>query len=133
MELEHEANRPVADVGEAGAVHPRELLAREDDRARGRHVERPDAVEERGLARARLAHQTDDLALEELEIDAAENLQGPPHVLERLVDVLRENQASALHHDSPTMRGRGSFRRPLIRSEARPPAAPSRRRAPGGS
>jgi hypothetical protein len=54
--------------------HPREVLAAEQDAARGRRGEAREAAAERGLARARFADDAERLAARELERDAGDRL-----------------------------------------------------------
>ena len=92
MELEDEADRPVSQVGQARARQRRQLLAGEANRARGRDVERADAVQEGGLSRAGRADDGEHLPFVDLEIDPLQDVEGSPHVLERLADVAGEDE-----------------------------------------
>jgi hypothetical protein len=60
--------RPVGGAGELGVA--------KEDPPLGRLVERPEDVEERRLARARGPEQHDHLALDELDVDAAQGMHG---------------------------------------------------------
>ena len=60
--LEHESDRAVADAGQLVGGEPGDVLAVEPVGARRRHVEAADHVHERRLARARRAHDRDELA-----------------------------------------------------------------------
>src|SRR5512144_1427481 len=92
MELEHEADGLVTYGRETGGVEGRQLFAREPDPAGRREVERPDAVQERALARAGLADDAEDLARVDVQVDATQDLERPSHVLEGLREVLDDDE-----------------------------------------
>ena len=66
----------------------------------GGDVERADAVEERRLAGPGGADDADHLPVVDLQVDAPEDLERPPHVPERLLDVVRDDERLA--HERPT-------------------------------
>ena len=72
--MEHEADVPVADVGEAVLVEVRNVLAGEDQLARARNVETADDVHQRRLARPGWADDGDELAVLDAQVDAPERL-----------------------------------------------------------
>ena len=72
--LEHEADPPVADVGELVAVEARHRLAAQAVVAAGRRVEAADQVHQRRLARAGGTDHRDELALADGQVDAAQRL-----------------------------------------------------------
>src|ERR1035441_1342426 len=80
MELEDEADVPIANVREARAGEAGELFAVELERSAGGNVERAEAVEQRRFSGARLPDDRDDLAVIDGEIDPAQNFEGSPHV-----------------------------------------------------
>ena len=71
----------------------------------GGDVERADAVQERRLARAGRADDADHLAVVDLHVDAPEHLERAPHVAERLLDVVRDDERLA--HGTPHVARRG--------------------------
>src|SRR5262245_27790953 len=70
--LPHEPDPLAAVVGEIVLVEPAEVATLDLDDPRGRPVEPADHVEDRRLARAARADDRDELALGDVEVDAAE-------------------------------------------------------------
>ena len=70
--LEDEADGLVAQVRQLVTAELREGTALDQQFAAGRHVECADQVHQRRLARARRAHDRGHLALDEIDIDAAQ-------------------------------------------------------------
>src|SRR5262245_46917501 len=92
MELKDEANLTVAYGRQATRAHLGELLAGQANAAAGRQVERADAMQERALAGARSAHDGQELARVDVQIDAAQHLERLPHVQEGLVQALNQDE-----------------------------------------
>src|SRR5262245_13029872 len=95
-ELEDEADVPLPVCGELVVVEIRDVLALQSVGARRRAVEQAEHVQQRGLSRARRAHDRDVLACVDLEID----------VVERVHDLFADDVLSAdsgeLHHGAAT-------------------------------
>ena len=70
--LEHEANRVQAQVGALALGQRRNRPAEHRQLSAGRHVERPEQIEQRRLAAARRPDQRQELAATDLEIHAAQ-------------------------------------------------------------
>jgi hypothetical protein len=87
MELEHEADRSVAEVGQRGGAELGDVPSAEAQLAGGGQIEGAEDVQERGLADARGAHDGDHLPRLEGEGDAAQDLDGPTSVLKGLVQI----------------------------------------------
>ena len=75
-ELEDEADVRPAQLRQLVVGHRRDVVAGDLDGAVGRLVEAGEDVHERRLARARRAHDGDELALRDVERDAAERVDG---------------------------------------------------------
>ena len=73
VELEDEADVARAPVGEFGFVELADILAGDDQLAGIGAVDAGDQVEQRALARPRRPHQREELALADVETDAAED------------------------------------------------------------
>ena len=91
MELEHEADAAIAELGEPRRVHPRQLFAVEEDRAGGRQIERAEDLQQRRLADAGRADDRDHLARGELEIDGGQHLELDAAVLVDLRQVSHDD------------------------------------------
>ena len=76
VELVHEAQRFAPQPRAALVVEAGRFLARDPDRALEAAFEQAHRLEQRRLARARGAQQRDDLAWADLEIDAAQDVDG---------------------------------------------------------
>ena len=74
VELEDEADLGGAPLGERAAAELVEPLAADRDAAARGHVEAADEVEQRRLARARRAHQGEEVALLDVEVDVVQHL-----------------------------------------------------------
>src|ERR1700722_11345137 len=75
MELKDEANRSVAKFREPRPGELGDLFSRDPNRSRGRDVESPNAVQKRRLAGTRGAHDSDHLAVQNLDVDAAKHFE----------------------------------------------------------
>ena len=95
VELEDEADGPVADRRQPGAGEAGELVVAEADGAARGQVEGADAVEQGALAGARGADDGHHLALVDGDVDAPEHPQRAPHVHEALVQIAHLDEASA--------------------------------------
>src|SRR6185369_8236911 len=73
VELEDEAHVRRAPVRELGFSQPRDVLAIHEERAAVGLVDARDEVEQRGLARARGAHQRDEVAFGDVERDVVQH------------------------------------------------------------
>src|SRR5690606_4726985 len=76
IELEHEADVTPAVLRELALRRVRELLAAEEELSARRPVETAEYVEQRRFAAAGRSEQHDELALRQLEIDAAQRVHG---------------------------------------------------------
>src|SRR5688572_24136036 len=92
MKLEDEADLTVAHAGKPRGGHLRQFFAGQPDTAAAGQIERADAMEERALARSRGAHDRQELARVDVEVDAAQDLEGLAHVEEGFVQVFDEDQ-----------------------------------------
>ena len=123
-ELKDEADPVAADPREAGVIEPVVALAAEADLTRGRRLERAEEVEHRALARARGAHDRDDLALADLERSAVERPDGSRALAVDLGQILRrehDGRRSALAARPASSSGWSPFRpRAISASPARP-------------
>ena len=81
---------------ERAAFQPRDRLAADQDLARGRLDDAGQDLDQRRFSRAVVADQSDDLALVDAEVDAAERIDAP----ERLGDVAQLDEP--LRHRSPS-------------------------------
>lgn len=93
VKLEDEADRLVAQGGQARAGQVGGRLPVEPDDAGAGQVERADAVHQRALAGAGFADDGEHLALLDREIDSLEDLEGLTLVLVRLVQCLDLDQS----------------------------------------
>ena len=82
MELVDEAQRVAAQPGAAVIVEAGRFLAMDADRAFEAAFEETDRLEQGRLARARRAEQRDDLARVDVEVDAAQHVDGDSALLE---------------------------------------------------
>ena len=71
--LEHEAHVARAPGGELAARHRRDLVAGHADGAGARHVQAAEQVEQRRLARSARAHEGDELARADVEVQPLED------------------------------------------------------------
>jgi hypothetical protein len=75
MELEDEADLPVAEHRQPLGAHRRELLAVELDRAARRQIERAEDLQEGRLADARGADHRDHVARRQVQLDVRQHRQ----------------------------------------------------------
>ena len=84
VELEDEADLPVAELRQPRGVHRRHVDAVEGDRAGRRGVERPQDLEQRRLADPRGADHRGHLAGREVEVEPPQHVDRPAAMLESL-------------------------------------------------
>lgn len=77
VELEHEADVLAASARKLARTHLLDVLAGDFDAAGGGRIQTADQVQQGGcLARARWAHQRDEVALRDVEVDPAQHVHG---------------------------------------------------------
>ena len=85
VELEHEPNGAVANLCKLRGGKPGQLLPHQANGAGGGHVECANAVKQRALASAALAHNGEHFACLDVEVDAVQHGEVTPHVQELFV------------------------------------------------
>ena len=86
MRLLEDHLHPAAEPTQLGPARPPEVSSVEEDCARSRPLQADDRPAERGLARARFADETDDLAARDVEVDVVYGVHGPGFVPQHLRD-----------------------------------------------
>jgi hypothetical protein len=102
VELKDEADGSVAERREPGAGELRQLGVVDLQRSRSDDVEGADAMKEGRFARPGLTHDAHHFPLVDREIDAAQNVERPSHVLEGLLHVSGNDDGACGHAKGET-------------------------------
>src|SRR5262249_4715546 len=134
VELEHEAHVRRAPPREVAAAQPVDALAVDHDRSRRGRVEPADQVQQRRLARARRAHQRDEVTTRNVEVDAVQDLDRLAAAPIRLGDAadldedvhlsVTRTVAPSLSEGGGATTTRSPARRPLTTSRSAPTVWP---------